>query len=179
MPIRSIRTRNRPASVQAVGGVVGLLFSASLSGCTVLAFSLAALSDRAVGKGGPSHLLTTRRGVHVTLWLNDGRKMNGVFDDVLSRPIREVAAPAGLDSAVATSHGGAAQVAGLAGTDDSNPPFTEIVLIGDGGKRDTIAASSVTQVSVPHASGKVKGLIGGLLFDTLLAVWIGTLIGSQ
>ena len=160
----------RPPAVHLISAALGLLVSTSISGCTVLAYSLGALSDRAVGKGGPSHLLNARRGVNVTLWLNDGRKLNGVFEDVLAQPRMEGAASAPSDSAVVSGHGNAGEPA---------PSFTDIVLLTDGGERDTIPAGSVDRVSIPVARGKVKGAIGGLVFDALiLSALIATYSGG-
>lgn len=152
------RSGSRSRAVHAAGAALALLLSTSISGCSVMGFSLGALSDHAVGKGGPSHLLNARRGVHVTLWLNDGRKLTGVYEDVLPQQ-GMVAVTAASDSVVVSGYGAAAS---------PTPPFTGIVLLTNSGERDTIPAGSVERVSIPNARGKVKGLIGGLVIDALL-----------
>ena len=163
------RSWSRSPAVHAAGVALALLLSTSISGCSVLGFSLGALSDHADGKGGPSHLLNARRGVHVTLWLNDGRKLTGVYEDVLSQQ-GMVAVTAASDSVVVSGYGAAAS---------PTPPFTDIVLLTDSGERDTIPAGSVVQVSIPNARGKVKGLIGGLVVDALLvAALVATFSGG-
>ena len=126
------------------------LTSFSLTGCTAIGFGVGALVDMSNGKRAPDNLGPIRTGTDVTVWLRDGRKLDGQYmgrRDALSRDSTATPASSG-DSTVA-------------------PARPSLLLATNNGTRQ-IAIEDVKRVSVPVARGKVFGLVHGATIDVLL-----------
>ena len=117
------------------------------SGCTAIGFGAGALLDMNRGKGPASRLDGVRTHSRVTIWMRDGRKLNGMF---LGKEESSAAAPTTAQLASVDS------LAAL--------PRTVILLETDRGTQK-LPASDVSRVSVPVASGKVTGALVGLAVD--------------
>ena len=139
--------RRRLASLALV--VLGALISIQLTGCTAIGFGIGALTDRANGKGTANRLVTVHTGTSVTMWLRDGRRLDGRFlgsrDSLSETPLTQ-------------------QPIGDAG---SAPPLRAVLLVGTNRGIQQILTQDVSRVSVPVMHGKVIGLISGLALDAL------------
>lgn len=124
------------------------LLSAPLTGCTAIGFGVGAIVDSSVGKGSVDRLATVRPGTRVTMWLNDGRSLDGRY---LGRRDSLSETPDSTRTAV---------------NDGAAGSLREVILLGtDEGVRQ-VPSGEVRRVSVPVVSGKVIGLLTGLAVDS-------------
>jgi hypothetical protein len=142
--------RNAPAFLLLALLAIGALIVSS--GCTAVGFGAGALSDMSRGKGPPSSLWRVRSGVSITMWLRDGRKLDGVFRGHRS------------------SSAGAAAPERPAGTDSLAGPRRAVILVDTKQGAQEIPFDDILRVSVPVASGKVIGTLLGLGLDTLFVL---------
>jgi hypothetical protein len=123
-----------------------------LTSCTAIGFGVGALTDMSNGKRAPDKLGHVRSGTNITVWLRDGRKMDGQF--MGSRD--SVSVPASPDTASADASSVAQH-------------RTLLLLATNHGTRE-IPIESVKRVSVPVVRGKVIGLLYGAGIDTLMVL---------
>jgi len=121
----------------------------AINGCTAIGFGIGAVIDETGGKGPPSRLVGVRSGVEITMWLTDGRKLNGVY-----RGNR-------------ASNGEAATLV--------QPVFRDaipgaVILLETREGVQEVPVSSIWRVSVPVARGKVTGALIGLSLDAIVAL---------
>lgn len=117
------------------------------AGCTAVGFGLGALVDADSGKGSAARLNDVHPGRNVTVWLRDGRRVQGRYLG------REPVTPApDLDPFSAA-----------AGT----------IMLQTESETMRVAAGDVDRVSVPVTKGKVMGMVLGLAIDALIlfAAW--------
>jgi len=170
------------------------LTSIQLAGCTAIGFGLGSLIDMSSGKRTPDRLTGVRTGTRITLWLRDGRKLNGRFlgtrdslsqadptaaqitADTLAAPVAAdtPAAPVAADTPaapVAADPSAAPHAADPpAAPNAAGPPVVRhaVLLLDTNHGIQRIPAQDVRRVSVPVARGKVIGLVTGLSFDGLM-----------
>ena len=135
--------RDRRAMKSATVLVLCLMLASSIEGCTAIGFALGARADSRTGRGGPELSMKVKVGQPVTLFLRDGRKLEGRFSG-WSR-----------DSGVASSAA------------DSLPLRKESVKLATGSGEVTIPAEEIARVSVSVSRGKVTGLLVGAAADAL------------
>lgn len=123
--------------------VLCVVLASSIEGCTAIGFAIGAQADSRAGKGGPELLTNEKVGRPVTLFLRDGRRLEGRFSG-WSR-----------DSALASS------------ADDSLPLRGESVKLATRSGEVTIHAQEIARVSVSVSRGKVAGLLAGAALDAL------------
>ena len=123
--------------------VLCALLASSIEGCTAIGFAVGAGADSRAGKGGPEFLMEVKVGRPVTLFLRDGRKLEGRFLG-WSR-----------DSGAASSAA------------DSLPLRGESVKLATRSGEVTTHASEIAMVSVSVSRGKVTGLLIGAAADAL------------
>lgn len=129
--------------------VLGALTAMQLTGCTAIGFGVGALADMSSGKGTAGRLVTARTGTRVTMWLRDGRRLNGRF--------------LGSRDSLSTS----LPVRPIGGVGASAPLRAVLILDTQQGVQQ-IPVQDVTRVSVPVARGKVIGLVSGLAVDGVM-----------
>jgi len=123
--------------------VLCAMLASSIEGCTAIGFAMGARADSRAGKGGPELLTKVKVGRQVTLFLRDGRKLEGRF------------------SGWSRDSGAASLVA------DSMPPREESVKLATRSGEVTINAEEIARVSVSVSRGKVTGLLAGAAVDAL------------
>jgi len=123
--------------------VLCVMLASSIESCTAIGFAVGARADSRTGKGGPELLMKVKVGQRVTLFLRDGRKLEGRFS-AWSR-----------DSGVASAAA------------DSLPLRTASVKLATGGGEVTIPAEEIARVSVSVNRGKVRGLLVGAALDAV------------
>ncbi len=123
--------------------VLCVMLTSSIEGCTAIGYAIGARADSRTGKGGPELLMKVKVGQPVTLFLRDGRTLEGRFSG-WSR-----------DSEVAAS---AADDVRLQG---------ESVKVATGSGEVMIHAEKIAGVSVKVSRGKVTGLLVGAALDVL------------
>jgi hypothetical protein len=123
--------------------VLCVMLASSIEGCTAIGYAVGARVDSRAGKGGPELLMKVKVGRPVTLFLRDGRKLEGRFSG-WSR-----------DSGVASSAA------------DSEPLREQSVKLATRSGEVTIHAEMIARVSVSVSSGKVTGLVVGAALDAL------------
>jgi len=119
------------------------MLASSIEGCTAIGFAVGARVDSRAGKGGPELLTKVKVGRPVTLFLRDGRKLEGRF------------------SGWSRDSGAALSVA------DSMPLREESVKLVTRSGEVTIHAEEIARVSVSVSRGKVTGLLAGAAVDAL------------
>lgn len=120
-----------------------LMLASSIEGCTAIGLAMGARADSRAGKGGPELLMKVKVGRPVTLFLRDGRKLEGRFSG-WSR-----------DSGASSSAA------------DSLPLRGESVKLATRSGEVTTHASEIARVSVSVSRGKVTGLLIGAAADAL------------
>jgi len=123
--------------------VLCAMLASSIEGCTAIGFAVGAGADSRAGKGGPELLMKVQVGRRVTLFLRDGRKLEGRF------------------SGWSRDSGAASSVA------DSMPLRKESVKLATRSGEVTIHAEEIARVSVSASRGKVTGLLIGAAADAL------------
>jgi len=126
---------------------LAIFASFASTGCTAIGFGVGALSDMSNGKGPPGRLVGVRSGTQVTVWLLDGRRLEGRYLGN-HEPGTEAAAlgqPAGAHS-FAT-------------------PSPAVILLERRGEVQRVPVEDVRRVSVPFARGKKVGLLVGAGLD--------------
>ena len=123
--------------------VLCAMLASSIQGCTAIGFAMGARADSRAGKGGPELLTKEKIGRRVTLFLRDGRKLEGRFSG-WSR-----------DSGAASSAA------------DGSPLREESVKLATRSGEVTIHAEEIARVSVSVSRGKVTGLLAGAAVDAL------------
>jgi len=123
--------------------VLCVMLASSIEGCTAIGYAVGARADSRTGKGGPELLMKVKVGRPVTLFLLDGRKLEGRFSG-WSR-----------DSGVVSSAA------------DSLPLRKESVKLATASGEVTIHAEEIARVSVSVSRGKVTGLLVGAAVDAL------------
>ncbi len=126
--------------------VLCAMLASSIEGCTAIGFGVGAMADSRAGKGGPELLMNVKVGRWVTLFLRDGRKLEGRFSG-WSR-----------DSEAASS------------VADSKPLREESVKLATRSGEVTIHPEEIARVSVSVSRGKVIGLLVGAAVDALAIV---------
>ncbi len=122
-----------------------VMLASSIEGCTAIGFAVGARADSRNGKGGPELLMKVKVGRPVTLFLKDGRKLEGRFSG-WSR-----------DSEIAASEA------------NSLPLRAESVRLATGRGEVTVHAEEISRVSVSVSRGKITGLLAGVALDALVA----------
>jgi hypothetical protein len=123
--------------------VLCAMLASSIEGCTAIGFAVGAGADSRAGKGGPELLMKVKVGRRVTLFLRDGRKLEGRF------------------SGWSRDSGTASSVA------DSMPLREESVKLATRSGEVTIHAEEIARVSISVSRGKVTGLLAGAAVDAL------------
>jgi hypothetical protein len=123
--------------------VLCIMLASAIDGCTAIGFAVGARADSRNGKGGPELLMQVKVGQRVTLFLHDGRKLEGRFSG-WSR-----------DSVVASSAA------------DSLLPRKGSVKLASGSGEVTIRPEEIASVSISVNRGKVTGLLVGAALDAL------------
>ena len=125
--------------------VLCAMLASSIEGCTAIGFAVGARADSRAGNGGPELLMQVKVGRPVTLFLRDGRKLEGRF------------AGWSRDSAAASSAA------------DNMPLREESVKLATRSGEVTIHAEEIAKVSISVSRGKVTGLLIGATVDALAA----------
>jgi hypothetical protein len=123
--------------------VLCVMLASSIEGRTAIAFAVGARADSRTGKGGPELLMKVKVGRPVTLFLRDGRKLEGRF------------------SGWSRDSGAASSVA------NSMPLREESVKLATRSGEVTIHAEEIARVSISVSRGKVTGLLVGAAVDAL------------
>jgi hypothetical protein len=123
--------------------VLCVMLASSIEGCTAIGFAVGAGADSRAGKGGPELLMKVKVGRRVTLFLRDGRRLEGRFSG-WSRDSGAVSSAA-----------------------DSLPLRGESVKLATRSGEVTIHAEEIARVSVSVSHGKVTGLLAGAAIDAL------------
>jgi hypothetical protein len=121
-----------------------------LSGCTAIGFGIGALADMSSGKQTPDRIGPLQTGTRITLWLNDGRKLQGRYLGSSSDSLSETPAPVEP-----------------AGGEPSVVRPRAVLLLGTSEGTQRIPTQDVQRVSVPVVRGKVIGLLTGLVLDAV------------
>jgi hypothetical protein len=150
--------RNTPAFLLLVLLSIGAAIASS--GCTAIGFGAGALIDMNRGKGTASRLDGVRMYSRVTIWMRDGRKLDGIF--------------AGREQSSAA----AATTAQLASADSLAALPRTMILLGTDQGTQKIPENDVARVSVPVASGKVTGTLVGLGLD-IVSVILASLAAAE
>ena len=119
------------------------MLASSIEGCTAIGFAVGARADSRAGNGGPELLMNVKAGRSVTLFLRDGRKLEGRF--------------AGWSGDSAATSSAAVGVLRRA----------ESVKLVMRSAEVTIPAEEIARVSVGVSRGKVTGLLIGAATDAL------------
>jgi len=135
--------RARRVTKDATVLVLCVMLASSIEGCTAIGFAIGAQADSRNGKGGPELLMKVKVGREVTLFLRDGRKLEGRFSGWST------------DSGVASSAA------------DSLPLRQESVKLATRSGDVTIHTADIAKVSVSVSRGKVTGLLVGAALDAL------------
>jgi hypothetical protein len=143
--VMAMEVTMRARRVMKAAGVLALcaMLASSIEGCTAIGFAMGARADSRAGKGGPELLTKVEVGRPVTLFLRDGRKLEGRF------------------SGWSRDSGAALSVA------DSMPLREESVKLVTRSGEVTIHAEEIARVSVSVSRGKVTGLLIGAAVDAL------------
>jgi hypothetical protein len=142
---------------------LGALASLLLAGCTAVGFGVGALYDMQGGKRTVGELASVRTGTSITMWLRDGRKLDGEFlgcrDSLGATPLT---APTDVERG-------------------SFVPLRALVVLGTQSGPQQIPIDLVERISVPVVRGKVVGTLVGLLGDAWLfyLAWITNTGGIQ
>ena len=132
-----------------------------MTGCTAIGFGVGALVDRSEGKGPATRLAPVHTGSRVTLWLSDGRRLEGRL--------------LGSRDSLSEIPPSAASIR----RELPNVPLRAVLLMGTNRGVEQIPIPDVTRVSVPVAGGKVAGSISGLALDVCMlfvfAQWLAAM----
>jgi len=123
--------------------VLCAMLASSIDGCTAIGFAIGARADSRAGKGGPELLMKVKVGRPVTLFLRDGRELEGRFSG-WSR-----------DSVVSSSAA------------DTLPLREESVKLATGSGEVTTHIDEIARVSVSVSRGRITGLLVGAAVDVL------------
>lgn len=121
-----------------------------LSGCTAIGFGVGAAVDQSRGKGTADRLSKVYTGTRATLWLRDGRKLQGRVlgsSDSLSETPPDLQPNLGKQPMA---------------------PLRAVLLLDTGQGIQQIPIQDVQRVTVPDARGKFIGVLGGLLLDIFI-----------
>ena len=141
MEVTMLRARRVMEGVSVL--VLCAMLASSIEGCTAIGFAVGAGSDSRAGKGGPELLMKVKVGRPVTLFLRDGRRLEGRFSGW--------SGDAGAASSAA----------------DGLPLREESVKLATRSGEVTIHAEEIARVSVSVSRGKVTGLLAGAAMDAL------------
>lgn len=128
----------------AAVAVLCSMLASSVQGCTAIGFATGAVADARAGQGGPELLTTAQAGRPVTLFLRDGRRIDGRFD------------------------GWSRDSARLAPGVEGVPPADASVRLVTSGGEVTIRVREIERVSIGVNHWKVRGLLLGLAVDVAM-----------
>lgn len=124
--------------------VLCIMLASAIAGCTAIGYAVGARADSRNGKGGLERLIQVKVGQPVTLFLHDGRKLEGRFSGWSRDP--------GVASSAA----------------DSLPLRKESVKLASGSGEVTVHPEEIAIVSISVNRGKVTGLLVGAALDALV-----------